>query len=965
MMILFISQSTGSAIPETRRILDTFANRIGDNTWVSLMTEAGVNTVKMLLRQKAQRNTAVCCHWIRSRTRREVLWTVGRHDAFTKEGFVPVNETEKDLMVDDAKNAWNTLPLIEIMSTMAGLFHDFGKSNQFFQDKIKPSSKSQKPKKDPIRHEYLSRLFIEALVTLCGKADATGWLRQLKSGDLKEKELRDTVKKIVNDPRQKLQLPNAAALLCWLVLSHHRMPRPFWPNRQKDEALRLSNILNCQRFASIQEVLGNIDETWGYCNEENLAKDDKKRGKCLSFASKDLITDSSVWVREASVCSEKLELLSIQLENSFKDGTWREIAFYSRFCLMLADHEYSSRSGDPDWQASSALYANTRFDGDNLVYNQPLDEHLVKVGRLAAKIARRLPYFSNGLARLNDLDFKERLGKTPAKFLWQDKAADVLAEWRRAHDADVQGFFGVNLASTGCGKTLANAKIMQSLSDDGRSLRYTLALGLRTLTLQTGDEYREKLGMTNEDLAVVIGSNAVLQLHQESKGEQQEEEGEGVIPDPENLGSESGESLTGDAVIDFAGTDQDSILSTVLTSDKANSIFSAPVLVCTIDHLMGATETIKGGRYILPSLRLMSSDLIIDEIDDFTGNDLIALTRLVFTVGMLGKKVMISSATIPPSLAIGFFGFYQKGWEIYAQTHGKSKKIGCGWIDEFQTRVLDITAGDPAPGIFSSSHDLFVQARIRHLKQSEARRKARIVPISDGGGKADLKDYFRVILSEILQLHKIHGYLDPQTGIKVSFGVVRTANIKLCIPLTRFLLQSSLPEGTEIRTMAYHSQQLLILRHEQERYLDEVLGKKGRLANPIIREHLHNVLKAGCRNLIFILVATPVEEVGRDHDFDWAVAEPSSFRSIIQLSGRVRRHREGAVLEPNLSLLEYNWKGFKGDDIAFCRPGFESDKPEFADLFYAYGVLDSGRFIGESSHLVGLGSNQASFYLRA
>lgn len=43
----------------------------------------------------------------------------------------------------------------------------------------------------------------------------------------------------------------------------------------------------------------------------------------------------------------------------------------------------------------------------------------------------------------------------------------------------------------------------------------------------------------------------------------------------------------------------------------------------------------------------------------------------------------------------------------------------------------------------------------------------------------------------------------------------------------------------------------------------------------------------------------------------------------------------------------------------------EDVNPEFADLFYAYGVLDSGRFIGESSHLVGLGSNQASFYLRA
>lgn len=50
---------------------------------------------------------------------------------------------------------------------------------------------------------------------------------------------------------------------------------------------------------------------------------------------------------------------------------------------------------------------------------------------------------------------------------------------------------------------------------------------------------------------------------------------------------------------------------------------------------------------------------------------------------------------------------------------------------------------------------------------------------------------------------------------------------------------------------------------------------------------------------------------------------------------------------------------------AQCQTCHGSYKPEFADLFYAYGVLDSGRFIGESSHLVGLGSNQASFYLRA
>ncbi len=50
------------------------------------------------------------------------------------------------------------------------------------------------------------------------------------------------------------------------------------------------------------------------------------------------------------------------------------------------------------------------------------------------------------------------------------------------------------MASTGKGKTFANAKIMRALSQDEKSLRYILALGLRTLTLQTGDEYRQKSG---------------------------------------------------------------------------------------------------------------------------------------------------------------------------------------------------------------------------------------------------------------------------------------------------------------------------------------------------------------------------------------------------------------------------------------------------------------------------------------
>ena len=41
------------------------------------------------------------------------------------------------------------------------------------------------------------------------------------------------------------------------------------------------------------------------------------------------------------------------------------------------------------------------------------------------------------------------------------------------------------------------------------------------------------------------------------------------------------------------------------------------------------------------------------------------------------------------------------------------------------------------------------------------------------------------------------------------------------------------------------------------------------------------------------MLGSPVTEVGRDHDYDWAVVEPSSMRSLIQLAGRVRRHHLG------------------------------------------------------------------------
>lgn len=100
MMVTFVSQCEKNALKKTRRVLDAFADRIGDNTWQTLITQEGLLAVKKLLRKTASKSTAVSCHWIRSRSRSELLWVVGKRDRFDEVGRAPVNVTEKEVFMD-------------------------------------------------------------------------------------------------------------------------------------------------------------------------------------------------------------------------------------------------------------------------------------------------------------------------------------------------------------------------------------------------------------------------------------------------------------------------------------------------------------------------------------------------------------------------------------------------------------------------------------------------------------------------------------------------------------------------------------------------------------------------------------------------------------------------------------------------------------------------------------------------
>lgn len=846
-----------------------------------MVTKEGLETIHLLLRKSATKNTAVSCHWIRNKHTSELMWIVGNNNKFNKQGYIPVNYTETNVLNKYKENDWKYLQATQSLTAISALFHDWGKANDYFQSKLKTGSKEM----DPLRHEFVSLMLLGGFINIEPKT----WKERLIDWDWSEAEIIDAASKF--DMENFSEFPLDAQIVAWLILSHHKMPI--------NKSFGKGESLN-----SIEEFFYIVDKNWGYANKDKEEKD------ALNF-SHGILKSSTIWKKKAQKWAKKLLLNKDTINEAAQNGALRHILHFSRLSLMLADHQYSSMPADELWKSETKLYANT--DPKTKRPKQKLDEHLCKVCDTALSISYRLPIIESEAPYTENTKALRKL--SPKKFAWQDKAAAKIKTFQKSEN---RGFFAVNMASTGMGKTIANAKIMKAVSPNGDSLRYILALGLRTLTLQTGDEYRKRLGLSNKDMATVIGSNAISKLHGKSERIKQS-------------GSESAEDLmTENVFFEYADSE---LFSTVLTKEKYKKLLQAPVLVTTVDHIIGAVNVTKGGKWILPSLRMLNSDIVIDEIDDFTDSDLIAIGRLIFFAGMNGRKVMVSSATIPPDMAEGFFHAYKEGWEIFAASKENVKKnVDVFWCDEFKSLYETIESNAKnAENEYAKLHKKFIDYRTKKLAESAPKRKGCISNANIENEKEKntrTEKYFYHIVEQIKKMHEVNGF--EIDGKKISIGVVRMANISPCVAFGKYLAEYE-DKDVDVKFMIYHSQQTLIMRYEQEKYLDKILNRKNEkdfLKNveedPFISGHLHDSNK---KNVVFVVVATPVEEVGRDHDFDWAVIEPSSFRSIIQMAGRVKRHRDFEAKEPNISILKYNFKAFMDGDREnrryFVKPGFE------------------------------------------
>ncbi|WP_435343422.1 type I-F CRISPR-associated helicase Cas3f [Enterobacter roggenkampii] len=749
---------------------------------------------------------------------------------------------------------------IATLAALAALFHDFGKSSDLFQQQLADGGYQ------PARHEWVSLRMFAAFVQ--GRPDPD-WIAALASSDYSTSGVLANLPGISND-NPLAGLPPVAAAVGWLIVSHHRLP-----TYQGDNAPPLSTI------ATWKEK--QLCRRWGYDNGDDFTS---KEIAAFGTYSHGLPTDCPVW-RDLAARIGKRALNAPRLSGGV---TGRLTLHSARLALMLADHHISSMP-QPDG-ATGPLWANT--DRETGALRQPLSWHLCAVTRAAYLIGNnlhRVPALMPSISDHAPMATHTQIDK----FAWQNRAYDAAAEANP--DA---GFFGVSLASTGCGKTFANARIMYALSPD--RCRFSVALGLRSLTLQTGDALAEKLHLQSDDIAVAVGGDGVKELHA--------------------MRSDSGsDELMPDAYVKYAGRLASPRLARVAATDRSlNKLLSAPVLVSTIDHLMPASESLRGGRQIAALLRLMTSDLVLDEPDDFGEDDQHAVCRLINFAAMCGARVLLSSATILPAQAMAAFDAYRAGRAEYARATGASADVQCAFFDEFQSEVVPCAGLEAFRSWWSDKCD----ERIYCIRKAPVLRRAAIAEVSAPTPAQVIKSVSDTIRHGVQLLHGQHHQIQRETGKRVSIGIVRFANIQPLIEIARELMNTPAPQGWRFHFCVYHSQHPLIVRSHIESRLDATLTRYDQAAL-FEQPEIAAALELPEENQVFIVLATSVAEVGRDWDADWAMAEPSSSRALVQLAGRVQRHRQRLPASANLLILSHNINALRGRKPAYCRPGSESE----------------------------------------
>ena len=155
-------------------------------------------------------------------------------------------------------------------------------------------------------------------------------------------------------------------------------------------------------------------------------------------------------------------------------------------------------------------------------------------------------------------------------------------------------------------------------------------------------------------------------------------------------------------------------------------LLCTPVLVCTLDTLMSAADA-RGGGHLGDALRLSSADLVIDEINSFEAEDIVAIARLVRLAACFGRNVFVSSATLRHAHAAAIRTAFAAGMREFCALSGSPNGFDVCWASEHLVRVVSDGGDDD----FSKEFDRHgaVVADVRDaLQATPVRRRARVIP---------------------------------------------------------------------------------------------------------------------------------------------------------------------------------------------------------------------------------------------
>lgn len=732
--IVAVCRSTKRSRDRVAAVLDRYLWRIGDRTWRGRASNACLDRMARELRREAKRNTAVTIHEIRSaRESRVPIIRIGARRAFSPDGLVPVSTHagRSPRWPPRPERDRHLLALVRI----AALFHDLGKATRLFQNKLWRALRGGAPEADPIRHELHSAvvwdiltngLDDEALIArLAGLApsdiDAACRKAAAPQGPLHGMHAEPGAPVTSVAPGDPVRLSFAdregsiAHAVGMLVLTHHRLPE----GSSNHRTLLPTEHVHAGRLATEDLAVAPGRPFWH----------DERWLSALRRASDDL--------RPAH------------------GAPGLDMAL--RVSLMFADHLASALREPRDPASVKPETGHLANTGDGRPADA-LDRHILKVLQRVPGCFDMLHRHRERYPALDAMQVPMGLlhpEPAPAPFAWQEATARAA---RALCSSAEGGFFACIVAGTGTGKTrgaptLLAAAAFADTRPERRYLRMTLALGLRSLAGQAADDYVHDLRFPPTDVAVLIGQPPLRFDEEPSRQDkapvpqdgaesaaalpewlQVERAGGGPPPDGTDDADDAGADTGEEDWLRGLSHDPDRALPATLDLilEKAGShavaarrLVATPVVVGTIDHLMGvATPT--SARYLFQAVRAITADLILDEIDQYDPEDIAAIGRLVHQTAAAGRRVIAMSAT-PRDVAVALAAAYRAGWRAHAAAAGVADHVNA------------LCAGDAdgacVVGCAEEFGRLYEECRGRVLEALEAappRRRGRILPPCDG-----------------------------------------------------------------------------------------------------------------------------------------------------------------------------------------------------------------------------------------